>query len=314
MGSLLLLSNPVGAPITILSLVGTLKYYLINNVCIERKKTSHQMDHQVDQMRLTKFGFHLNLLGFSTFLSVLGILVSIIGEIGGYVLIWPESRFSRSGDPGPLGVGCALLVLMIPYLIMWILLMITTSQQDIPGIEKIGKVYTNVSGSLEIIVLIALIIFSNLDLFNSYSYSYYHYIDFGNIICIIGSAIFLIFACLKIHGIRVENNKLLGKYLGIRCALFILYMISFSIWSVLGGYRRNWTAIVFLIVGKVYFILDIGLTVILHSISVDRENTADPENPEEKKDLLNNSEQADEFFKEPICPSPLTVQKINACC
>ena len=188
-------------------------------------------------MKLPKYAFRLesvnlvNLFWFSSFLSVLGILVSIIGEIGGYVLIWPESRFSRSGDPGPLGVGCALLVLMIPYLIMWILLMITTSQQDIPGIEKIGKVYTNVSGSLEIIVLIALIIFSNLDLFNSYSYSYYHYIDFGNIICIIGSAIFLIFACLKIHGVRVKNNKLLRIYLGFCYTLLVLYMIAFSIRS-----------------------------------------------------------------------------------
>ena len=143
---------------------------------------------------------------------------------------------------------------------------------------------------------------------------YYRYIRWENIVYIIGSALFFFFACMKIHGIRVQNNKLLGIFLRFRCALFILYMIAFSFWSAVAGYRRNWTAIVALIVGKVYFILDISLTVILHSIRVDRENTADTENPEEKKELLNNSEQADEFFKEPICPSPLTVQKINACC
>ena len=257
--------------VTILSLVGTLKYYLINNVCIERKKTSHQMDHQVDQMRLTKFGFHLNLLGFSTFLSVLGILVSIIGEIGGYVLIWPESRFSRSGDPGPIGVGVALLTLMIPYLILWILLMIKTSQQDIPGIEKIGKVYTNVSGSLEIIGLIALIIFSNLDLFNSYSYSYYHYIDFGYIICIIVSAISLVFACLKIHGIRLEKNKLLGIYL---CFRYICFIVSQGSLILLARMLHDYTVPIPILVGStLFFILDLGLHIILHSTRADRAET-----------------------------------------
>jgi len=251
---------------------------------------------------LSKFGFHLNLLGCSTFLSVLGILVSIIGEIGGYVLIWPESRFS--GELGPIGV--ALLSLMIPYLTMWILLMIKSSKQDIPGIEKIGKIYTYFSGSLEIIVPIGLIIFSILDLFFTINYGY-GYMRWENIVYIIGSAIFFIFACMKIHGIRVQNNKLLGIFLRFRCALFILYMIAFSFWSAVAGYRRNWTIIVALIVGKVYFIFDICLTVILHRIRVDRENSADTEDPEEKKELLNNSEQADEFLTKPIFSSPVTV-------
>jgi len=248
-------------------------------------------------MRLEKFGFHLNLLGCSTILSVLGILVSIIGEIGGYVLIWPESRRELE-ELAPIGV--ALLSLMIPYLIMWILLMIKSRKQDIPGIEKIGKIYTYFSGSLEIIVPIALIIISILNLQSTF---YYRYIRWENIVYIIGSAIFFIFACMKIHGIRVQNNKLLGIFLRFRCALFILYMIAFSFWSAVAGYQRNWTAIVALIVGKVYFILDISLTVILHSIRVDRENTADTENPEEKKELLNNSEQAEYHTSESLHPS-----------
>jgi len=37
---------------------------------------------QVDKMKLTKYGFGFNLLGASSILSVLGIVVSIIGVIG----------------------------------------------------------------------------------------------------------------------------------------------------------------------------------------------------------------------------------------
>ena len=47
---------------------------------------------------------------------------------------------------------------MIPYLIMWTLLKIKTSNRDFPGIEKLGKVYSYVYGGLEIIVAIALIL------------------------------------------------------------------------------------------------------------------------------------------------------------
>ena len=190
--------------------------------------SSHQIDHQVDKMRLTKFGFHLNLLGFSNFLSVLGILVSIIGEIGGYVLIWLQSQQRRYRYTTPIvyGITGVLLVFMIPYLIMWILLKKKNSKQDIPGIEKIGKIYTYVSGSLEIIWAIVWIIFSILDVLNTWPRGT---VRGKNIIYFIGSSIFIISACLKIYGVRVDNKKLLGIFLGFRYAQFFLYMIVFSV-------------------------------------------------------------------------------------
>lgn len=217
-------------------------------------------------MKLTRYGFHLDLLGFSSFLSVLGIIVSIIGIIGGIVFFYFGSQLQNIGPQRSTRVtffviGGVSLLLMLLYLNMWILLKIKTNKQDIPGIEKIGKVYSYVSGSLEIIGTIVLIVFSIIGLLGGE--------DVGMITgYIIGSAIYLIFACLKIHGIRVGNIKLLGTYLGFRYALFILYMIAFIVLSILTGRM----AIAALITGIVYFILDIGLTVILHSIRVDREN------------------------------------------
>ena len=218
-------------------------------------------------MKLTRYGFHLDLLGFSSFLSVLGIIVSIIGIIGGIVLFCVGSQLQNIGTQRSTRVtifviGGVSLLLMLLYLIMWILLKMKTNKQDIPGIEKIGKVYSYVSGSLEIIGTMALIIFSIIGLLGPYPL-------LGlNIGFIIGSTIYLIFACLKIHGIRVGNIKLLGTYLGFRYALFILYMIAFIVMSI----KTGQLAIAALITGIIYFILDIGLTVILHSIRVNREN------------------------------------------
>ena len=50
------------------------------------------------------------------------------------------------------------LLFMIPYLILWSLLFNKTSIQDIHSIERIGKVYSFVTGALEIIGAIASII------------------------------------------------------------------------------------------------------------------------------------------------------------
>ena len=178
---------------------------------------------------------------------------------------------------------------MIPYLIMWILLMIKTKKQDILGLERIGKVYSYVSGSLEIIGAIAQIISS----IHYYTQTQpiqpnpfqptpppYSSIPIGYIIV---SVIYLIFACLKIHGIRVENNKLVGIYLGFRHALFVLQIITCIILKIV---TTAVTLEYFMIAAIVYFILDIGLTVILHSIRVDRENTARTEN-EDEEPLIN---------------------------
>ena len=172
---------------------------------------------------------------------------------------------------------------MILYLVMWILLKIITNKQDIPGMEKIGKVYSYVSGCVEILAMIAWIIHSAWSLYFYHSWFSNANRDVPDFLIgiqsvyIASAAIYFAFACLKIHGIRVENNNLIGTYLGFRYVLFALHMVGFIFLT------RYVLGFLFglpgFIVGGVYFILDIGLTVILHSIRVDREKTAGTENP-----------------------------------
>ena len=239
---------------------------------------------QADKMKLTKYGFNLKVLGVSSFLSVLGIIVSIIGVTGSIACFVLGSIATR-----PMIVfyitGAVILIIMIPYLIMWILLKIKTNKKDIPGIEKIGKVYSYVSGSLEIIAMMIRIIFSALALLvllyqEGYDQGDYYYLPIAiQIVFLIGSALYLVFACLKIHGVRVENNKLVGTYLGFRYGLFALSIISgIIIISISGGFYYNiFVVVIMFVVVGIHFILDIGLTVILHSIRVNRENTAGTE-------------------------------------
>ena len=286
-------------------------------------------------MKLTKYGFRLQFIGFSSVLSALGIIVSVLGTIVAIIAIFKGQQLQKPDhwiksiyddylliqNRTELGLsdifsvsvlrelrdfrvlldslhtyvvtwsvsGGLLLFFMIPYLIMWILLKIKTSKQDIPGIEKIGTVYSYVSGSLEIIGAIAGTIFPWNLLVHLHGQEEPDQEHLGQqnprlpftiqIFTTIVSAIFLIFACLKITGIRVESNKELGIYLGFRYALFVLYIVLFTITitsakSILYYLTTMSTAYTVFIV---YFILDIGLTVIIHSIRVDMEKNTGTE-------------------------------------
>merc|ERR1719154_762334 len=210
------------------------------------------------------------LLGFSSFLSVLGIVFGFMLGIGGLFFLESGAKLPRDHHFDITRcifciIGAVLIFLMVPYLIMWIQL--KSSKQNIPGIERIGKVY--VSGTLEIIGGIVRILFSCM-------------IQYSNLLIVqitvlIYSALCLIFTYLKIHGTRVKNNKLLGTYLEFDYALFFLNIIAFIISITTTPFLEHMQVIfAAAIVIIVYLILDIGLTLILYSI---RENTARTESP-----------------------------------
>ena len=262
-------------------------------------------------MKLTRFGCRLVLFGYSSVFSVLGIVVSVIGIIRGIynIVLGALLRFDSLIMGFYCVTGVAIIILTLPSLNLWILLKIKTSKQDVPGIEKIGKMYSYFSGSLEIMIASVRIMISIIFLtpfrpplyWTVYGQFHLSWIDFIilslvelsspiSIILpttvIIYSATCLIFTCVKIHGTRVKNNKLLGIYLVFCYALLIFYIIAFIILIVsasrvlddrnMGGFALSFAL---LIASIVYLILDISFTVILHSIRVDRENTAGTENP-----------------------------------
>jgi len=261
-------------------------------------------------MKLTRFGCRLVLFGYSSVFSVLGIVVSVIGIIRGIynIVLGALLRFDSLVMGFYCVTGVAIIILTLPSLNLWILLKIKTSKQDVPGIEKIGKMYSYFSGSLEIMIASVRIMISIIFLtpfrpplyWTVYGQFHLGWIDFIILslvelsspifiilptTVIIYSATCLIFTCVKIHGTRVKNNKLLGTYLVFCYALLIFYIIAFIILIVsasrvlddrnMGGFALSFAL---LIASIVYLILDISFTVILHSIRVDRENTAGTEN------------------------------------
>ena len=195
-------------------------------------------------------------------LSVVGIIVSILGSIGfvatmvflfgGIGDIWMKilenARYQEI-------VGSLLVLVIIQYLTlpMWILLKIKTAKKDIFGIEKILTIYSYVSGSLEIIVPLTLSIISL------------------RIWLIVLSAVYINFACLKIHGVRVEKNILLHAYIGFRILLLIVYAITFFVLLFMAYGGVTFCTLIF---GVLHFKLDIRLNYILLDIRVARKSNA----------------------------------------
>ena len=241
----------------------------------------------VDKMKMSKFGFRMDLFNFSSDLSVFGIFVSIVGVIGGIALFFVASSVDLAYTGLPklfYGAGAVTLILIMPYLAMWIQLKIKTSKQDIHGMEKIGKIYSYVTGSLEIIGMIVYFGMGIVSLVN-----HLHRLSADDeivkfialIVKTVLAVVYLIFACLKIRGIIHKKNKLLGAYIDFRVVL-LFCLFSFSMGGIILTFDQTMVygpgGIIALSCAFAFFVLDIGPTVILHTIRKDREEAAGIEN------------------------------------
>ena len=221
---------------------------------------------QVEKIQLTRYGFRLNLIRFSTFLSIFGIVASVLGfflSIVSIVVLVAYTSSNADEKGGEIGKGAVILVLFGLYLVLWILLKIKTGERDIPGIENITKIYCYVTGTLEIIGMIGFIIWSIRIIILTILYVYYltTSVIIAEVIALIIWLVYLVFVCLKIHGIRTQKNEMLSKYIVFRHVIFIIITILLLI-----SIRTSW---ILLISWIFFYILDIGLIVILHSIRVD---------------------------------------------
>ena len=167
----------------------------------------------------------LDLLGFASYLSTLGIVTSLLIIIGGFttiVMIKPED-FS-------LLFFMLCINLHILYLVMWTLLKMKTNNRNINGIENITTVYCYVTGCLWVKGMIGrgvaedclrMILFGVMSLISS---SYFNLLAFGMILI---ATFGLMSAVMKIHGIMLKRSKWIGIYLGSRFAFLIIFLVSF---------------------------------------------------------------------------------------
>lgn len=256
----------------------------------------------VDMIRLTKYGFRRSFIRTAAFLSWLGIVSSVLGILGGVSVV--VVGISGIKDPGSrslldeyprryiaysilMAIGSFIILSSFIFVLMWIHLKRRTSERKISGIEETVKIFNHFIAVLEIIVDTILIIFFIISLASIETTSpgprgvlwiVISLADTGTAVTLrqvlqlaggLAAALTaLIVSSLRIHGVRRGSNRLVETYIGCRyilCALSILGMLYGVIFVSASLFGPSTIAVI------LFFILDIGLTVLLHSIRVDRE-------------------------------------------
>lgn len=226
------------------------------------KVEQEENEEEEVKIKLTKYGFFLDLFAFSSISSVFGIVLSFLIIVGGLaIIVVVQTRLFETFYYDEV-VICMLMpniIFNIIYLIIWTLLKMKTNNRNINAIRRISKVYCCVTAFLEIKGMIVMILYGIMILISS------EY--FTGIGMIIVAPFGLFFAFMKIHGMMVKESKWIGIYLGSRYALFIICLVSFIIILII-IINSDFVFGSILVSSMVfpYLIIDICLTIILHSI------------------------------------------------
>jgi len=234
---------------------------------IKVEEEENEEEEEEVKIRLTKYGFFLDLFAFSSFSSVFGIVLSFLIIVGGLAMIVVvQNRVSETFYYDEV-VICMLMpniIFNIIYLVIWTLLKMKTNNRNINAIRRISKVYCYVTAFLEIKGMIIMILYGIMILISS------EY--FTGIVMIIVAPFGLFFAFMKIYDMMVNESKWIGIYLGSRYALFITCLVSFIIITIV-IVDSDFVSGSLLVSSMVfpYLIIDICLTIILQSIIADKE-------------------------------------------
>ena len=183
------------------------------------------------ELKLSKLDFGVNLLRFTCFISVTGIIFSTLAIAGGIAaIIMATILQSHNGQSfgwshiwvaylriisGILYIiGGLTLVLSFGWMVMNCLLLKRCSQKNIHGIEKITTIVNYLIGSLEIVAISLTLV--------SYRCCLYHYYKYIFILTVI-----LIFESLKIPGIRkhklgMVKVHIIYKYICSFCFIIVI--------------------------------------------------------------------------------------------
>ena len=225
------------------------------------------------ELKLSKLDFGVNLLRFTCFISVTGIIFSTFAIAGGIAAIiiatmlqYPDGQSFGWNHIGVAYlriisgilyiIGGLTLVLSLGWMVMNCLLQRRCSQKNIPGIQKITTIINYLIGILEILAISLTLV--------SYLCCLYHYYMYIFILTVL-----LIFESLKILGLRKHQLGMVKVYIIYKyiCSFCFITVIMFKNFQMASNKSMLiWINLMVSVVSVLFIIQDIGHTVILYSI------------------------------------------------
>ena len=247
-------------------------------------------------IKLTKLGFGFKLVRFTSVLSVTWIITALAGCSLGVSLAFavadreylPWYIFSLVADNftigGALVLGGIFLFSTFSFL-TWGRMFAECRAENISGIGEIAKAYSYVSAILNLILNLA-----GLFLLTVYEEHYlesgiefiFHTNPGGPILALLIFLTGMFYTSKLLHGLRMHQDEHLKGYILFRYFMLgiivILTIVTVTVISINGAEQLQWTLLCgFLVLALecLIFMLDVGPTIILHSIW----NQESPENP-----------------------------------
>ena len=230
--------------------------------------------HFYRSMKLEKYGLRLKTLGFVSFLAWSGMMFGILGILFSLELLILPTDLVMSYDFLFYIGGIVGIFTSTTWLGLSVALRKRNVNKDFRGIRRILKIKCFITGSLEIILSILGIIVSIL---TAVSVTSDRQIPLElSWFCGLGFLVYLAFACLKIHGVRTDNNKYINSYIAFKMMNFVLCVsLGISVYIYLCqnifiqlSVGTLWIIFIFaLIVISFVFIYYIGPLVVLYNFN-----------------------------------------------
>ena len=236
-------------------------------------------------LKLSKLGFGFKLVRFTTLLSVTWIITTITAFCLGLTLLLLNTKQAVL----VLG-GIFLVVVYGPHwLMLWVCMFShTCREENVSGIEEIAEAYTYFSAILNLVLNFVgcfLTVFEEQYLKAGIEFIF-RFSQAGPILVLLIFLIGIFYTSKLLHGLRTHQDGHLGDYivfryfmLGVTIILTIVATTQFSINFSESLHETILCGFLALALGCLIFMLDVGPTIILHSIWSQESN----ENPKPKK-------------------------------
>ena len=241
------------------------------------------------KLKLSKLGFGFKLVRFTSVLSVTWIITALAGCSLGLALAFIDTnlKFTIGGFRViNLVLGGIFLFCTFSFL-TWGQMYSECRAENVSGIEEIAKAYSYVYAILNLILnLVGLFLLSVYEHLKAGIEFIFSTGPGGPILVLLIFLIGIFYSSKLIHGLRTHQDRHLGDYIVFRyfilAVTIILTIIAMTVFSINFSEQILWTTLcgfLGLALGCLNFMLDVGPTIILHSIWSQESN----ENPKLKK-------------------------------
>jgi hypothetical protein len=244
----------------------------------------------MENMKISRFCWGMNLSDAASSLAISGMVMSVLGLIGGAItsaIPFIVHSFFYKLLVLVLGMGATLLLINAGWFYFSYQLYKRKSNNDAQGVKKIIKIGSYIIGSLQAIgsaigllsgiTLLALATLSAYGGFSEFRFvlSQRYPTIFNPLGLTIVGGIWMIFSSLLLHGIRTKNHRIINLWIVFIIVIFCLQLWLCVVWSLKHGMIEIIVVMIQVIVMDLLCSYSTGIVIVHYNIVLEDQNVPD---------------------------------------